>query len=153
MKKILVINGPNLNLIEYRNSAHYGQLSLESIQKDMLNTAEPRGYFCEFFQSNWEGAIIDRIQSALISDDYHGLIINPGAFSHYSIAIRDALEMLKMPIIEVHLSNLHAREGFRHESVTAAVATGVIAGLKGYGYLAALDTIMHWSEGEGHDNK
>jgi len=135
--KILVINGPNLNMLERRGSAHYGTRTLTEIEEDIGTRAAELDVNAEFFQSNHEGAIIDYIQEH--SPEAQGIIINPGAFTHYSIARRDALEPLTIPIIEVHLSNIHAREEWRRRSVTAPVITGQISGLGWRGYLVALE--------------
>lgn len=135
--KFLVINGPNLNILEQRGAAHYGTRTLSEIEESIRARAAELDVGVEFFQSNYEGAIIDYIQEH--SPGAGGIIINPGAFTHYSIALRDALDPLTIPVIEVHLSNIHAREQWRHRSVTAPVVTGQISGLGWRGYLAALD--------------
>ncbi len=137
--KILIINGPNLNLLGERDESQYGKLTLSDIH-DKLTAEFPEIDF-EFFQSNLEGEIIEKIQSARNSDIV-GLIINPGGYSHTSVAIRDALELIKVPKIEVHLSNLAAREDFRKTSITAEVCTGYISGFKELGYLAAVYLIL-----------
>ena len=131
--KILVINGPNLNLLKKRNSDHYGIYDLDGIQKD-LEDHFPEIEFT-FFQSNSESVLINIIQSA--PNLYNALIINPGGFSHTGIGLRDALEVCKIPKIEVHLSNIASRENFRKNSLTASVCDGYIAGLKHYSYIAA----------------
>jgi 3-dehydroquinate dehydratase-2 len=135
--KILIINGPNLNFLGRRKEEIYGQMSLEEINQRLVEKARALNMQVEFFQSNSEGKIIDRIQQA--ADVYDGLIINPGALTHYSYALRDALESLSIPIIEVHLSNIFAREDFRQKSVTAPVCAGIIAGFGWKSYLAALE--------------
>lgn len=135
--KILVIHGPNLNMLGRREVEVYGTLSLDEINKTMEQEAAGHGLSCEFFQSNHEGEIVDKIQSA-VGASFSCLIINPAAFTHYSIAIRDALATLKVPVIEVHLSNIYAREKFRHKSVTAAVTTGQIAGFGAHSYVLAV---------------
>jgi 3-dehydroquinate dehydratase-2 len=135
--KILIINGPNLNFLGRRKEEIYGQISLEEINQRLVEKARALNMQVEFFQSNSEGKIIDRIQQA--ADVYDGLIINPGALTHYSYALRDALESLSIPVIEVHLSNIFAREDFRQKSVTAPVCAGIIAGFGWKSYLAALE--------------
>lgn len=132
--KILVINGPNLNLLGKRDPTKYGSLTLSDIEKIVKN--EFKDITFEFFQSNLEGEIVQQIQNA--SSYFDGLIINAGGYSHTSVAIRDALEIATIPKIEVHLSNLANREDFRHNMITAAVCDGYISGFKEKGYLAAV---------------
>ncbi len=122
MKKVLLVNGPNLNRLGVREVNVYGKGTLATLEADMKQEAEAMGVELECFQSNHEGAIIDRIHEA--EDIYEGIILNPGAFTHYSYAIRDAIASISIPVIEVHISNIHQRESFRHESVTAAVSCG-----------------------------
>jgi 3-dehydroquinate dehydratase-2 len=131
---IIVINGPNLNLLESRSSNLYGNFSLKSIEK-MLTKEFPSHIF-EFFQSNLEGELIDKIQKAHI--EYDGLVINPGGYSHTSVAIKDALEISSIPKVEVHLSNLSKRENFRNILLTASSCDGYISGFRENGYLAAI---------------
>lgn len=131
--KILVINGPNLNLLRKRNSVHYGVYDLDGIKRN-LEDSFPDITFT-FLQSNSEKEMINEIQSA--PQYYSALIINPGGFSHTSIALRDALEICNIPKIEVHLSNISSRENFRKNSLTASVCDGYISGLKHYSYIAA----------------
>lgn len=142
--KILVINGPNLNLLSRRNPAIYGNKSLEEINLELKKRAEEIGVEVEFFQSNHEGEIIDKLQKEAKFD---GVIINPGALAHYSYALRDALESLTKPIVEVHVSNIFGREGFRQRSVTAAVCAGLLAGFGWQVYLFALDIIVKLAGG------
>ena len=134
--RILVIHGPNLNLLGRREPEIYGRTTLDEINGHLAALAAQLGLALDTFQSNHEGAIVDRIQQA--AGVYDGLIINAAAFTHTSIAIRDALSMLKAPVIEVHLSNIHRREPFRHTSMTAGVVTGQILGLGAAGYALAL---------------
>ncbi len=136
MKQILIVNGPNLNLLGTREKAIYGSLTLEEINHKLLRVAEEHALELVFFQSNFEGEIIDIIQSA--EGKYAGIIINPAAFSHYSYAIADAIAAISVPVIEVHISNIYTREQFRHKSVVAPVAVGQITGLGYYSYVAAL---------------
>ncbi len=134
--RILVIHGPNLNLLGRREPEIYGRTTLDEINSRLTTLGAQMGLALETFQSNHEGAIVDRIQQA--AGVYDGLIINAAAFTHTSIAIRDALAMIEAPVIEVHLSNIHRREPFRHTSMTAGVVTGQILGLGAAGYALAL---------------
>ena len=134
---ILIINGPNINMLGKRPKDIYGTESYDELEKKIHNFAEENKLEIEIFHSNSEGDIIDRIQRL----DYKALIINPGAYTHYSYAIRDALEIATVPKIEVHLTNILAREDFRHRSVTAACCSGVISGFGFDGYILALNYI------------
>ena len=134
--KIVVIQGPNLNMLGVREQHIYGPMKLEEIHAQMKTFAEQNKIEVEFFQSNLEGEIVDRVQECL--GDADGIIINPAAYSHTSIAIRDAIAAVELPTIEVHLSNIHAREEFRQKSVTAEVCAGVIAGVGPFGYHLAM---------------
>lgn len=136
MAKLLIIHGPNLNMLGTREPEHYGALSLDEINK--LITKQAKKHSVECFQSNAEHEIVEKIQSN--KADY--LIINPGAFTHTSIAIRDALLAVKTPFYEVHLSNIYSRESFRHLSYLSDIATGVVSGLGYFGYLAACDAAL-----------
>jgi len=140
--KILVIHGPNMNLLDRRNKSIYGNCTIEDINNRLRNKAQELGVELEIFQSNSEGMIIDKLQSVL-RDKIDGVIINPGGYTHYSISIRDAIELLDVPVIEVHLSNIYARENFRRESVIAPVCKGQISGLGIYSYLLALEAIIN----------
>jgi 3-dehydroquinate dehydratase II len=131
--KVLVLNGPNLNLLDQRPEEYYGSLSLDKIES-ILRREFPNHQF-ELFQSNHEGELIDKIQSA--SNLFTGLIINPGGFSHTSVAIRDALEICTIPKVEVHISNLAMRETFRHSMLTASRCDGYISGFGEKSYMAA----------------
>ena len=134
--KIVVIQGPNLNMLGVREQHIYGPMKLEEIHNEMRNFAKQNNFEIEFFQSNLEGEIVDKIQECL--GDADGIIINPAAYSHTSIAIRDALAAVQLPAIEVHLSNIYAREEFRAKSITAPVCAGVISGMGPFGYHLAL---------------
>jgi 3-dehydroquinate dehydratase-2 len=150
---VLVLNGPNLNLLGTREPGIYGTTTLAQIVSDLGaigEKTEPR-LDIRHFQSNHEGALIDAIQA--LGPASVGVIINPGAWTHYSIAIRDALANVKVPIVEVHLSNVHAREEFRHQSVIAPVATGQIVGLGPTGYQLALQYIIQRSHASTEGRK
>lgn len=136
----LIINGPNLNLLGIREPEIYGTESFESFLSALRSAYGEESI--DYFQSNSEGAIIDAIQNAGANTDCKGIIINPGAYSHYSIAIADALAAVSQPVIEVHISNINAREEYRHKSITAEKATGVIAGLGLQGYELALISLI-----------
>ena len=138
--KIMVINGPNLNLLGTREPEIYGSDTLEHIMAELQELAQTKGIQIEHLQSNDEAVLIDKIQT--LNEGYDGLIINPAAFTHYSIAIRDALATVTIPKVEVHLSNIHKREEFRHRSVTAAVCDGQICGFGKQSYQLALEYFM-----------
>ncbi|EXA63878.1 3-dehydroquinate dehydratase, type II [Acinetobacter baumannii 348935] len=138
---ILVIHGPNLNLLGKREHEVYGYLTLEDINQQLTAQAEKATLQLDTFQSNWEGAIVDRIHQAQ-QDGVQYIIINPAALTHTSVAVRDALLGVAIPFIEVHLSNVHAREAFRHHSYLSDKAIGVICGLGAKGYAAALDYVI-----------
>ncbi len=137
--KIMVINGPNLNMLGKRDPLVYGKMSLLDIQEKIIEHGKNLGLTFEFFQSNHEGEIIDKIHKSADWAEY--VIINPGAYTHYSIAIRDAIDSVPSKFIEVHLSNIHAREEFRKKSVLAPVCRGQITGFGYQGYLMAVDFI------------
>ncbi|MDD2400462.1 MAG: type II 3-dehydroquinate dehydratase [Sulfurovum sp.] len=134
--KIVVIQGPNLNMLGVREQNIYGSMKLEDIHTQMKAYADQNQLEIEFFQSNLEGEIVDRIQECL--GDADGIIINPAAYTHTSIAIRDAIAAVQIPTIEVHLSNIHQREEFRHVSLTAPVCAGQIVGMGPFGYHLAM---------------
>jgi 3-dehydroquinate dehydratase-2 len=145
-RKILVLHGPNLNLLGTREPEHYGHATLATINESLLKRAKAAGAALECYQSNVEGDLVNRIQTALI----HGvdfIIINPAAYTHTSVAMRDALAAVKIPFVEVHLSNVFAREAFRRRSYFSDMAVGVISGLGATGYQLALEyALRHPSE-------
>ena len=137
--KILIINGPNLNMLGVREPSVYGSKSLSDINSSINTYASGMKITCEFFQSNCEGAIIDKIHT--VCNEFDGCIINAGAYTHYSYAIRDAISSVGKPFIEVHMSNVAAREDFRNTSVISAVCKGTIAGFGMNSYLLAINAI------------
>lgn len=143
--KLLLLNGPNINFLGIREKGIYGADSYETLVSMVTAKALKQGHDLDVFQSNHEGEIIDKIQQAY-HDNVQGIIINPGALTHYSYALRDALASVSMPIVEVHISNVHKREEFRHLSVTAPVCTGQITGLGLDGYLLAMDYLDKLAE-------
>lgn len=140
MKKICIIHGPNLNFTGIREKGIYGTRTLEDINKYISEEGRKMGFDIEIFQSNYEGAIIDRLQKCYY-DHVDGIIINPGAYTHYSYAIRDAIASVQIPTIEVHLSNIHQRDEFRHKSVTAPACIGQMCGFGEDGYILALTAL------------
>lgn len=142
MKRILVLNGPNLNLLGQRPGQHYGQQSLKDIEASLIRRGQELGFEVDCQQSNHEGQLLDWLHASL-QDDTAGALINAGAYTHTSIALGDALEVIQYPVIEVHLSNIHARENFRRHSYLAAHVQGQIVGLGAQGYLLGLQALSH----------
>lgn len=141
MVRILVLHGPNLNLLGEREREIYGDMTLAEINQNLAQQGEAVGVEVDFFQSNHEGELIDKIHAAKGCFDV--IIINPGALTHYSLALQDALRAIRLPVIEVHLSNIYAREPWRHQSVIAPVAWGRITGFGPLGYTLALTAACH----------
>ena len=138
--KILIINGPNLNLLGEREQSQYGKNTLKDIENECVKLSEGFNDKIEFFQSNIEGEIVNKIQQ--VRDEFHGVIINAAGFTHTSVSIRDALEILKIPIIEVHISNIYKREEFRQKSLLSGVVTGGIFGLGTECYILAIKALQ-----------
>ncbi len=138
--KLLVINGPNLNLLGDRENDIYGNCTLEIINEELKQKADALNCDIDFFQSNVEGEIVDKIQKA--KNEFDGIILNPAAYTHTSVAIRDAISAVKLPVVEVHLSNIYAREDFRHHSYSAPVCKGQICGFGKMGYFLALEALV-----------
>ena len=138
--KLMILNGPNLNMTGVREVGVYGRTGYEEMMAQLERAAQSRGHALTCLQSNHEGELIDAIHRAYF-DNYDGIIINPGAFTHYSYALHDALASVPIPAVEVHLSNIHAREAFRHQSVTASACIGQIAGFGATGYILAMDAL------------
>ena len=136
MMKILIMNGPNLNLLGEREPGIYGSESLAGINEGLKLEADKLGVELDFYQSNHEGALIDRLHDA--RGKFDAIVLNAGAYTHYSIAIRDAIAAIKLPVVEVHLSNIHARESFRENSVIAPICAGQISGFGAYSYTLGL---------------
>ena len=142
MIKIIILNGPNLNLLGEREKNQYGTETLKDIEISCKKFAEKNQINTDFFQSNIEGELVEKIQQSRIS--YDGLIINAGGYTHTSVAIHDALKVLKIPIIELHISNIYNREDFRHKSLISKVAKGVICGFGAEGYIMALEAMKNF---------
>ena len=136
MYKIIILNGPNLNLLGEREKNQYGSFTLKDIEKNCEKFADKNEISLSLFQSNIEGELVEKIQDS--RNNKHGLIINAGGYTHTSVAIHDALKILKIPIIELHISNIYNREDFRHKSLISKVAKGIICGFGAYGYIMAL---------------
>ena len=142
MNKIIILNGPNLNLLGEREKSQYGSATLDDIEKNCKEFAKNNDLMLTFIQSNIEGELVDKIQAS--RKDQDGLIINAGGYTHTSVAIHDALKILKIPIIELHISNIYNREEFRHKSLISNVANGVICGFGENGYIMALEAIKKY---------
>ena len=140
MNKIIVLNGPNLNLLGEREKKQYGSLTLKEIEKNCKDFADKNNIKLSLFQSNIEGELITQIQNS--RNDQDGLIINAGGYTHTSVAIHDALKVLKIPIIELHISNIYNREEFRHKSLISKVANGIICGFGAEGYIMSLKAML-----------
>ena len=138
--KILVIHGPNLNMLGTRDPSIYGTTTLAEINDELMRRGKERGVHVDAVQSNLEGEIVDRIQGA--RGQYQAILLNPGGYSHTSVAIRDALDCCGVPAVECHLSNIHAREAFRHTSLTAAKSVGLISGFGARSYYLGLDAAL-----------
>ena len=146
MKKIIILNGPNLNLLGEREKSQYGSFTLKDIEKTCEEYAKKNNLEVSLFQSNIEGEIIEKIQNA--RNDQDGVIINAGGYTHTSVAIHDALKILKIPIIELHISNIYNREEFRHKSLISKVANGIICGFGAEGYIMSLKAMNKILENE-----
>ena len=142
MKKIVVVNGPNINFLGIREKSIYGQKNYKDLEELLIKKAEKENINIEVFQSNSEGEIVTKIQECHLQE-VDGIVINPAAYSHYSIAIRDAIASINIPCVEVHISNIHTREEFRHKTVTAPVCVGSIAGFGLNSYLLAIDSLLY----------
>ena len=140
MTKIALIHGPNLNLLGQRNPEIYGDLTLEKLEAAVAARAVELGADIQAFQSNHEGELIDALHAA--GESCQGVVFNPGGFSHTSVALRDAVEAIQIPVVEVHISNIHGREHFRRTSLTAAAAKSCVSGLGLQGYLSALEALL-----------
>lgn len=139
--KLLIINGPNLNFLGIREPGVYGSGTYDDLCRDLSEYAVQKGVEVDFFQSNHEGALIDRLQQAY-AEQVDAIVMNPGALTHYSYALLDAVKSVSIPCFEVHMSNIHTREAFRHTSVTAAACVGQICGFGAYGYKMAIDAAL-----------
>ena len=146
MKKIIILNGPNLNLLGERERNQYGSFSLSEVEKNCEKFASKNNLIISFYQSNIEGEIVEKIQNS--RKDQNGLIINAGGYTHTSVAIHDALKIIKFPIIELHITNIYNREDFRHKSLISNVASGVICGFGVNGYIMALEAMKKYLDNE-----
>lgn len=141
-KNVIILLGPNLSMMGLREKGIYGEEKAESIKSQIISHGENLGLNCEVFQTNWEGALIDKIQE--VKEKYDGGIINPGALSHYSYALRDALSFVRIPFVEAHMTNIYAREEFRRNSVIADVCVGQITGFGKNSYFLALQALKEF---------
>jgi 3-dehydroquinate dehydratase II len=146
MNKIIILNGPNLNLLGEREKNHYGNFTLKDIEKNCKEFANNNNIDLSMFQSNIEGELVEKIQDS--RNEKHGLIINAGGYTHTSVAIHDALKILKIPIIELHITNIYNREEFRQKSLISKVANGIICGFGANGYIMALKAINKYFKNE-----
>jgi len=144
MNKIIILNGPNLNLLGEREKNHYGNFTLKDIEKNCKSFSENNNIVLSTYQSNIEGELVEKIQES--RNNQHGLIINAGGYTHTSVAIHDALKILKIPIIELHITNIYNREEFRHKSLISKVASGIICGFGDNGYIMALESMNKYLE-------
>ena len=144
MDKIIILNGPNLNLLGEREKNQYGSFTLKEVEKNCYDYSGKNNIKLTFFQSNIEGELVEKIQNSRNNND--GLIINAGGYTHTSVAIHDALKILKIPIIELHISNIYNREDFRHKSLISKVAKGVICGFGAEGYIMSLNAMKKFLE-------
>ena len=144
MSKIIILNGPNLNLLGEREKNQYGNFTLQDIEKNCNEFANKNKINLSLYQSNIEGELVDQVQNS--RNTQHGLIINAGGYTHTSIAIHDALKILKIPIIELHISNIYNREEFRHKSLISKLAKGIICGFGADGYIMALKSMKKYLE-------
>lgn len=140
MKKILIMHGPNINLTGIREPDHYGSTPFAEINEEFVAYAKANGADCDVFQSNHEGELIDRLHAAM--GVYEGIVLNAGAYTHYSYAIRDAIAAIQLPVVEVHMSNVHKREEFRHHSVLSPVCSGVICGFGKNSYILGISALL-----------
>ena len=142
MNKIIILNGPNLNLLGEREKEKYGDITLKNIENNCKEFARKNNMSITLFQSNIEGELVDKIQEA--RKGFHGMVINAGGYTHTSVAIHDALKILKIPVIELHITNIYNREEFRHKSLISKVAKGIICGFGTDGYIMSLEAIKKY---------
>ena len=140
MKKILIMHGPNINLTGIREPGHYGSTPFAEMNEEFVAFSKANGADCDVFQSNHEGELIDRLHAAM--GVYDGIVLNAGAYTHYSYAIRDAIAAIQLPVVEVHMSNVHKREEFRHHSVLSPVCSGVICGFGKNSYILGISALL-----------
>ena len=146
MKKIIILNGPNLNLLGEREKNQYGSFTHSDVEKNCKEFANKNNLNISFYQSNIEGEIVEKIQNS--RNDQNGLIINAGGYTHTSVAIHDALKIIKFPIIELHITNIYNREDFRHKSLISKIAKGIICGFGAHGYIMALEAMKNYFKNE-----